>query len=158
MFCTSVYFTQACRGYAGSTQCTWIWMLLVAKCSVLFCRTRCQTTANMNILLRLPAIPPYIQIPCTLLLRKSCYQLLSDHKCSKNKINCWCTWRGANRLKANRRDQMFVSKHTTLWLGLFLLLCPDSFFILFKQLDGKENWLKPNWCFMASSSAEKIAV
>lgn len=89
---------------------------------------------------------------------KSCYQLFSDHRRSKNKIKCWCTWREANRLRANRRDQMFVSKHTTLWLGLFLLLCPDSFFILFKQLDGKENWLKPNWCFMVSSSSEKMAV
>lgn len=41
--------------------------LEAAKCSVLFCRTRCQTTANMNILLLFPALPPYVQIPCTLL-------------------------------------------------------------------------------------------
>lgn len=76
----------------------------------------------------------------------------------RNKIKCFCTWKGTNGLKENRRDQMFVSKHTTLWLSLFLLLCPDSFFILFKQLYGKENWLKSNLCFMISSSAERRPV
>lgn len=42
---------------------------------------------------RLSRFIPYVQIPCTILW-KSCYQLLSNHKRSKDKINCLCTWRG----------------------------------------------------------------
>lgn len=146
------------RGYSGSTQCTWTSIDCLESPNVL----RYSAGLGARPLLTWIYIfclpyPHTSRSPAHSFL-KSCYQLLSDHKRSKNKINCWCTWREANRLRANRRDQMFVSKHTTLRLSLFLLLCPDSFFILFKQLDGKENWLKPNWCFMVSSSAEKMAV
>lgn len=146
------------RGYSGSTQCTLSRITDSLESPNVLCYSAgLGARPPLTWIYLLPAIPPYSD-PLHTSFWKSCYQLLSDHKRSKNKINCWCAWRGANRLKANRRDQMFVSKHTTLWLGLFLLLCPDSFFILFKNLDGKENWLKPNWCFMVSSSAEKMAV
>lgn len=124
-----------------------------AKRSLLFCTIWCQTTANMNILIHSQVLHPdplhtrFFENHVT-----SCSLTTSVQR---HKIKCLCTWKGTNGLKANRRDQMFVSKHTTLWLSLFLLLCPDSFFILFKQLDGKENWLKSNLCFMISSSAER---
>lgn len=48
------------RGYTGSTRCTETWissLSRVAKCAVLFCWTRCQTTVNMNIRLLLPPYP-----------------------------------------------------------------------------------------------------
>lgn len=158
-------FTQACclswkGGYSGSTRCTWTWRLLTESPNVL-CYSAGLGARPLLTWIYISSCLPY---PHTFRSPAHCFFENYVTSCSlttsvqRNKINCWCTWRGANRLRANRRDQMFVSKHTTLRLGLFLLLCPDSFFILFKQLDGKENWLKPNWCFMVSSSAQKMAV
>lgn len=148
-------------GHSRSTRFTWTWILLTdsPESPNVLCYSgglgaRPLLTWIYISACHTPIRPDPLHTPSW----KSCYQLLSDHKRSKNKINSQCTWRRTNRQKANRRDQMFVSKHTTLWRGLFLLLCPDSFFILFKQLDGKENWLKPNWCFMVSSSSEKMSV
>lgn len=63
---------------------------------LLFCRTRCQTTTNMNAP-ALPAVPPVRAEPPEHPSLKITLPVLCDHRRSKNKINCKCTWRRGQR-------------------------------------------------------------